>query len=58
MTVVFVFMYEGETRLCATENTNTPARLEALFKLSVVVILRLFFFDSDTMTVTGCTQAH
>ena len=27
-------------RACATENTYTPARLEALFKLSVVTILR------------------
>ena len=26
-------------RLCATENTYTPARLEAMFKLSVVLIL-------------------
>ena len=28
------------SRSCATENTYTPARLEALFKLSVVTILR------------------
>ena len=28
------------SRSCATENTDTPARLEALFKLSVITILR------------------
>ena len=37
-------LYDGRvrdraSRSCATENTNTPVRLEALFKLSVVFIL-------------------
>ena len=34
--VVFAFAFHAQ---CATENTCTPARLEALFKLSVVIIL-------------------
>ena len=37
--VVFVFVFVFVVVFGATENTYTPARQEALFKLSVVLIL-------------------
>ena len=42
------------SRSCATENTYTPPRLEALFKLSVVAILR--HLCRSLQHLCGCTQ--
>ena len=42
------------SRSCATENTYTPPRLEALFKLSVVAILRHLY--RSLQHLCGCTQ--
>ena len=42
------------SRSCAVENTYTPLRLEALFKLSVVAILRHLY--RSLQHLCGCTQ--
>ena len=42
------------SRSCATENTYTPPRLEALFKLSVVAIFKHLY--RSLQHLCGCTQ--
>ena len=43
------------SRSCATENTYTPARLEALFKLSVVTILNHSYQFTNFSAGCGCS---
>ena len=54
--VVVVVSKSRETRLDATENTCTPSRMEALYKLSVVLIFSHIVRSIRTICTTRTIQ--